>query len=207
LAAGFYERRVFPLINDAAGRYSRLRRLRADLCTRATGRVLEIGFGTGANLVFYPASVDSIIGIEPNEGMIDRARRHLATCRVPVSVRAGTAEALPAEDASVDTVVSTLTLCSVDDPERALGELRRVVHPDGRLLLLEHGLAADEAVARWQHRLNPVQRVVACGCNLNRPIAALVAQAGFDVSELRSSYLPGAPRPLGWFTAGQARPR
>jgi ubiquinone/menaquinone biosynthesis C-methylase UbiE len=206
MLGGFYERRIFPLINDAAGRSSRLRRLRAELLAHATGRVLEIGFGTGANLAYYPASVASVVGIEPNEGMTERARRHLAASAVPVSVLAGIAEALPADDASVDTVVTTLTLCSVANPNQALRELRRVVRPEGRLLVLEHGLAADDVVARWQERLNPIQRVVACGCNLNRPIGVLVAGAGFQTSELRSFHLRGAPRPLGWFTVGPARP-
>ncbi len=201
----FYERRIFPIINDLAGRVSSLRRLRAEVLAHAAGQVLEIGFGTGANLGYYSASVSHVTAIEPNSGMTDRAGRHLSSATTPVTLLAGVAEDLPFDAAAFDAVVTTLTLCSVTDPRRVLTELRRVVRPGGALLMLEHGLADDPSVARWQQRLNGVQRVVACGCNLNRPMLQLVRDAGFDVAALRTGFAPGVPRPLGWITSGCAR--
>jgi ubiquinone/menaquinone biosynthesis C-methylase UbiE len=200
---GFYERRVFPWLNDLANGAA-LRELRREVLAPARGRVVEIGLGTGANLPLYPAAVSSLIAVEPSGGMLARARARIAAAPFPVEVREGRAEALPLEDGCADTAVSTLTLCTVTDPLRVLAELRRVLRPGAPLLLLEHGLADDPGVARWQHRLNPVQNVVACGCNLDRPVRELVAQGGFRLDSLRTLQLPGSPRVLGWMTLGTA---
>lgn len=203
---GFYQRRIFPWLNDRFCSDEQLRELRAETLRTARGRVLEIGFGTGLNLPHYPPQVVSIVAVEPNAGMLERARPRIAAAAVPVEAIAGGAEAIALPSASFDTAVSVLTLCTVGDPARALAELRRLLRPDGRLLLLEHGLAPDPGVARWQHRLNRLERVLACGCNLDRPMADLVQGSGFRFETLRRFYAPGIPRTHGWLTLGCARP-
>ena len=201
---GFYESRVFPWLNDRLAGKPELEKLRAEAVAGARGRVVEIGFGTGLNLPRYPAAVRSLVGVEPNDGMRLRAQPRIAAARFPVEVIAGSAEKLPLADAGFDTAVSTLTLCTVADPARALAELRRVLRDDGALLLMEHGLADDPAVARWQRRLNGVQRVMACGCNLDRPIAELVQTNGFRFASIRRFYAPRMPRTHGWVTIATA---
>lgn len=203
---GFYQRRIFPWLNDRFCSDEQLQELRAETLRTARGRVLEIGFGTGLNLPHYPPQVVSIVAVEPNAGMLERARPRIAAAAVPVEAIAGGAEAIALPSASFDTAVSVLTLCTVGDPARALAELRRLLRPDGRLLLLEHGLAPDPGVARWQHRLNRLERVLACGCNLDRPMADLVQGSGFRFETLRRFYAPGIPRTHGWLTLGCARP-
>ena len=202
---GFYERRIFPWLNDKMTASPELLRLRAETLAPARGQVVEIGFGTGANLDHYPAAVESITAIEPNEGMNTRAVDRTRQSRFPVSIVHSAAESIALPDRSADTAVSTLTLCSVADPARVLGELRRVLRADGRLIVLEHGLSTDASIARWQNRLNGIQNVVACGCNLNRPIAGLITAAGFTFDKVDSFYAPGIPRTHGWITAGTAR--
>lgn len=203
---GFYQRRIFPWLNDRFCSDEQLQELRAETLRTARGRVLEIGFGTGLNLPHYPPQVVSIVAVEPNAGMLERAGPRIAAAAVPVEAIAGGAEAIALPSASFDTAVSVLTLCTVGDPARALAELRRLLRPDGRLLLLEHGLAPDPGVARWQHRLNRLERVLACGCNLDRPMADLVQGSGFRFETLRRFYAPGIPRTHGWLTLGCARP-
>jgi SAM-dependent methyltransferase len=202
--ASFYERRIFPWINDKLTSAPEVQRLRTEALAGARGRTIEIGFGGGANLPFYPPAVDEIVGVEPNRGMFRFGQRRARAHRVPVRLAIAEGEALPFAGDVFDTAVSTLTLCTVADPHAVLAELRRVLHDDGRLIVLEHGLAAEPSVARWQHRLNPVQNVVACGCNLNRPTRDVVEHAGFVFTAIRQFFLPGVPRPMGWFTVGTA---
>lgn len=202
---GFYEQRVFPWLNDRLAKNRDLQQLRAEMLAAARGSVIEIGFGTGLNLPFYPAVVSSIAAIEPNEGMIARARKRAARHPGALEIVKGRAEELPFDDASFDSAVTTLTLCSVWDPMRALAELRRVLKPDGRLIVIEHGRSAEPSVARWQDRLNAIQNVLACGCNINRPTVDLVERSGFRFETVRNFYAPKLPRTHGWVTAGVAR--
>ena len=201
---GFYERRVFPWLNDKLTASPELIQIRADALAAARGRVIEIGFGSGQNLAHYPANVESIVAIEPNEGMHDRAVPRIRASRIPVDMRVGHAESLPLPDRSLDTAVSMLTLCTVSDPARVLAELHRVLRDDGRLIVMEHGLSQEPGVARWQNRLNRIQNVVGCGCNLNRPIADLVESHGFRFETLRRFYVAGVPRTHGWISVGSA---
>ncbi len=201
---GFYGRRIFPWLNDKLTTDPELEKTRVEALAPARGRVIEIGFGSGLNLAHYPDRVESITGVEPNEGMRDRAERRIAASRILVEIVAGRAESLPSPDSSFDTAVSTLTLCSVADPGRVLGELYRVLREDGRLLILEHGRSEEPRVARWQNRLNPIQKIVGCGCNLNRPIQSLVESAGFHFHSFRKFYAPKGPRTHGWITLGSA---
>ena len=201
---GFYERRVFPWLNEKLGADPQLVQTRGEALTPARGRVVEIGFGSGANLAHYPPAVERIIGIEPNEGMLDRATPQIRRSRIPVALIVAEAEHLPFIDRSFDTAVSTLTLCSVLDPGRAMDELRRVLRDTGSLVLIEHGLSPDPGVARWQNRLDRLQNVIACGCHLNRPIARLIEAHGFRFDNIRTFYASTPPRTHGWITVGVA---
>ena len=204
MSGGFYERRVFPWLNDRLNADPELEKMRADALSGARGRVVEIGFGSGLNLRHYPGAVRSLVAVEPNDGMHARARPRIEASDFPVEVIRGIAEHLPLADAGFDTAVSTLTLCTVADPARVLAELHRVLRPDGRLLLMEHGLSDDDGVARWQKRFNGLQRIVACGCNLDRPIGQLVQAHGFRFESVRRFYAPKLPRTHGWVTVGAA---
>ncbi|HZW46766.1 MAG TPA: class I SAM-dependent methyltransferase [Microvirga sp.] len=172
----------------------------------ATGVVLEIGMGPGLNLPLYnPLTVTKIIGVDPNDAFLHLGATRHRNSRVPLEIVRAPAEALPLRDGIVDTAVITYTLCSVDDPEQALREVRRVLKAEGRVLFLEHGLSPEEDVARWQHRLNPVWRSLAVGCNLTRPVAELLQSTGFSIKDMEEYYLGGAPRVLGFHCRGVAQ--
>jgi predicted TPR repeat methyltransferase len=182
---GLYSETIFPWLLDRALGHPNIMRRRQALVSGASGEVLEIGFGSGATLPFYdPARVSRLTVVEPSAGMNRRAAAQLATSPVPVTAVAGAGEQLPFGDACFDTVVCCLTLCSVADVGQVLAEVRRVLKPGGRFLFLEHVLADDPGRQRWQQRLNPVQRVVGVGCNLNRASALLVQAAGFQLDPL-----------------------
>jgi len=201
---GLYERLVFPWLLDHLTSGAEFTRLRRDTLAPACGRVVEIGFGTGASVSLYPSTVTGVVGLDPNPGMYARAHPRTAPAAIPTTLVVGTAEALPLRDECADTAVSLLTLCSVTDPHTTLRELRRVLRHDGRLLLMEHGLSPEPGVARWQHRLDWLESIVACGCHLTRPVEALVGAAGFRFDTVRSFALGGAPRTHGWLTIGTA---
>ena len=180
---------------ERAGLAERRRRLLA----AARGDVLEIGAGTGSNIPHYPEAVEALVLVEPEEPMARRAERRLAGSGRRGRVVQASAESLPFADGSFDTVVCTLVLCSVADPPAALGELRRVLRPAGRLLFLEHVRADDAKLARWQDRLRRPWRRLACGCNCDRRTVAAIEHAGFRLEELERGELPKAPpivRPL-----------
>ena len=202
---GFYERRVFPWLNDRFTSAPQIERLRTEALAPARGRVLEIGFGTGLNLAHYGAGVRELVAVEPSDGMLARAAPRIAAAPFPVRVITGLAERLPLDDASFDTVVSVLTLCTVAQPAQALAQLWRVLRPEGAFLLLEHGLADDAGVARWQHRLDGLQTRVACGCHLDRDMVRLVREQGFRFEQSRRFFVPGIPRTHGWMTLVLAR--
>lgn len=172
----------------------------------ARGVVLEIGMGPGLNLPFYnPDQVSKVIGVDPNDAFLHLGERRHQSSPVPLEIIRSPAERLPLKEASIDTAVITYTLCSVDDPEQALREVRRVLKPDGQVLFLEHGLSPEMDVARWQHRLNPIWRSLAVGCNLTRPVAELLRKAGFSIKDMEEYYLGGAPRVIGFHCRGVAQ--
>lgn len=181
---------------------------RAKVVPLATGRVLELGAGGGANLRFYNRdAVESVTGVDPSDELIALAsQRMLPADRGFFRPEKGVAEALPFPDASFDTVLSTFTLCSVQDQARALREARRVLKPGGRLLFLEHGLSPDAGPCKWQHRLEPAWKHIAGGCHLTRPITQAVLDAGFSVGERHGWYMDKSPRVLGWVEWGEGRP-
>jgi ubiquinone/menaquinone biosynthesis C-methylase UbiE len=172
---------------------------REQLLAPARGRVLEIGGGTGANLPYYGPEVDELVISEPEELMARRLEKKLPQYERTIQVLHVPAEELPFEDGSFDFVVTTLVLCTVDDPDRALQEARRVLKPGGSLLFLEHVRADDAKLARWQDRLNGFQKRFACGCNCNRATLDTIGKNGFSVAEVEHSRFPKGPpyvRPL-----------
>lgn len=201
----FYDRYVLPRLISCACAGPSIMKQRAKVVPLAAGRVLELGIGGGLNLAFYnPAKVTEVIGVDPSAELRARAESAPHAEGLKVSVREGTAEALPFDPASFDAVVCTFTLCSVRSPAAALAEAKRVLKPGGRLLFCEHGLAPDPGVARWQRRIEPVWKAIAGGCHLTRPVTAAIEAAGFAVAEPQSMYLPGAPRFAGWNEWGTA---
>ncbi len=181
-------------------------RQREKVVPLASGRVLEIGVGSGLNLAFYdPARVEEICGLDPAVELQDRSRARAAAGTLTVRHFTGSAEEIPFASDAFDTVLTTFTLCSIPDVTLALREMRRVLKPSGRLLFAEHGLAPDPAVARWQTRLNPAWRILSRGCNMNRPIASLLRDGGFAPTSLETLYLPG-PRVLNYHYWGAAAP-
>lgn len=201
---GFYRRQVVPRLIELAMRQKELRPLRERVLCAAEGRVLEIGAGSGLNLPLYPASIRSVIGLEPASPLLHLAAQRSRTSSAPVALVQGSAEALPLDDRSIDTVVTTWTLCTIPDVVRALAEIRRVFCPGGVLLFVEHGLAPEPNVRRWQDRLDPPWSRFAGGCHLNRPIDKLIRDAGFQLDSLRTFRLPG-PRTHTFMYEGSAR--
>lgn len=201
---GFYERCMLPWLIDRGMRNKVMARYRPRVPPLAEGRVLEVGMGAGLNLPYYTRRVQHLFGLEPADYLRDAAAELADSVPYPVTLLASGAEAIPLESASMDTVVSTWTLCSIPDVDSALLEMRRVLKPGGRLLFFEHGRAPDADVARLQDRLAPALRVLA-GCNPNRPIDALVEKAGFAFSEIERAYMDG-PRFIAFHYIGEARP-
>jgi ubiquinone/menaquinone biosynthesis C-methylase UbiE len=169
----------------------------------AEGRVLEIGVGSGLNLPFYGRNTERVIGIDPSARLLGRARKAAVGSPVAVTLLECSAEAIPLENRSVDTVVSTWTLCTIPDVHRALGELRRVLKPGGRLLFIEHGRSPEPYVCRWQDRLTPVWRRVAGGCHLNRAIGPMIEESGFEIVEMKTVYMTG-PKLMTFMYEGSA---
>ncbi|HYG28547.1 MAG TPA: class I SAM-dependent methyltransferase [Caulobacteraceae bacterium] len=204
--ASLYDRYIMPALIGCACSTRPVMKQRAKVVPLAEGRVLELGIGGGLNLRFYdPAKVERVFGVDPSPELRRRAAAADRPEGLTVEVRDGTAECLPFEDASFDSVVCTYTLCSVQNPAAALKEARRVLKPDGRLLFCEHGRAPDPGVAKWQRRIEPVWKTLAGGCHLTRPVGDAIERAGFWFDKFDSMYLPGAPRFAGWNEWGQAR--
>ena len=199
-----YSRYVFPRFCDWLMRNPRMSRLRMEVLSQVDGEILEIGFGTGLNLEHYPGRVRQITAVDPGLGMTRIARRRIEGSRIDVDLRAATAENLPFADERFDCVVSTWTLCSINQAERAVSEIRRVSGPRGHLSLLEHGLGEDPAVRRWQRRLTPLQRRIADGCRLDVDIEALINEGAWARVRVERFLLEGAPRIIGSMYRGAA---
>lgn len=201
---GFYDDVLLPRLCDLGMRSRQLRPYRERAVTAAEGRILEVGIGSGLNLPFYSPAVREIVGLEPSSRMVAMARRKANKAGSPVTFVEGSAEAIPLENESVDTAVTTWTLCSIPRVGMALGEMRRVLRRDGCLLFVEHGLAPDERVRKWQHRLTPAWRRFNGGCHLDRPIQRLIEEAGFHLERLQTGYMRG-PKALSFIYEGTAR--
>lgn len=201
----FYQRRILPSLTDLAMRQINLAVYCRRVIPAAEGRVLEIGVGSGLNLPLYTRRAERVIGLDPSPKLLQMARNAMSTTAFPVELMAGPAEAIPLEDRSIDTVVTTWTLCTIPDAPRALGEMRRVLKPEGRLLFVEHGRAPDASVRRWQNRLTLLWKRIGGGCHLNRAIADLIVTAGFRPDRLETGYMKG-PKPMTFMYEGSAKP-
>lgn len=198
-AMGFYSRHILPRVLNLSCGAEPVRQQRRKVVPLASGRVLEVGIGSGLNLPFYDAArVERVIGLDPAEEMLSYARRKATEVPFEVEYLSLAGEQIPLEADSVDTVLVTYTLCTIADAPAALEGMRRVLKPDGRLIFCEHGRAPDEAVRRWQHRLNPVWKRIGGGCNLDRDIPGLLSAAGFRIETIDTMYLPRVPRFAGF---------
>jgi ubiquinone/menaquinone biosynthesis C-methylase UbiE len=203
---GFYQEQIVPLLINLTMRRQELVAYRSRVVPAAEGRVLEIGVGSGLNLPFYSRNVERLIGLDPSPKLLSMVRRNLRRSLSSVELIEGSAEAIPLEKNSVDTVVTTWTLCSIPDADHALREIHRVLRPAGRLLFVEHGRAPEPNVRWWQDRLTPVWKRIGGGCHLNRAIQMLIENAGFQFDRLETGYMRG-PKPLTFMYEGSARPR
>ncbi|GAA2773022.1 class I SAM-dependent methyltransferase [Kitasatospora cinereorecta] len=203
---GWYDEQVLPRIINVACGVKSARPLRRRVCTGLVGDVVEIGFGSGHNVPFYPAAVRSVSAVEPSDVGWRLASGRVEKSHVLVRRAGLDGQRLPFADASFDSALSTWTLCTIPDVQAALTELRRVLKPGGVLRFLEHGLAPEQdvKVRRWQYRLEPLQMRVFGGCHLTRPITELLATAGFALTEVDAFYEEGAPKPLGADSLGSA---
>ena len=205
MAMGLYRDHILPHLIHLSMRQRNLAAYRARVLPAAQGRVLEIGIGSGLNLPYYSTTVEQVIGLDPSPKLLGMAREAARRTSLPLDLIENSAEAIPLYNRSIDTVVTTWTMCSIPDVQRALGEMRRVLKPEGRLLFVEHGRSPDPGVRRWQDRLTPVWRRVGGGCHLNRPIGELIEAAGFRIERIETGYMRG-PKPMTFMYEGSARP-
>lgn len=201
---GFYGDHIFPRLMEWVMAGEEFRRLRRVLLASTQGEVLELGIGTGLNLLHYPETVRNLYAVDPAVLLPNTVLARRARLPFPVDIQRGTAEALPYPDRRFDCIVSTWTLCTIPDPMRALHEVGRVLKPEGKFLFLEHGRSDDRKIAAWQDRLNPIQNVIGCGCNLNRQIDRLITQSGFTIAHLDRFSMEGVPRLAGEMYQGTA---
>ena len=200
-----YQDHVLPHLVNLAMRNRYLVPYRERVIAAVKGRVLEIGIGSGMNLSFYSSTVSEVLGLEPAPRLIEMARRSARRSSATVTFVEAAAEAIPLDDNSIDTVVMTWTLCSIPAAQQALMEIRRVLKPVGQLLFVEHGQAPEPNVRKWQDLLTPIWKRVAGGCHLNRPIPALIENAGFRIGKLTTGYMKG-PKPMTFTYEGHANP-
>lgn len=203
---GLYATQIFPHLMDWVMSGDEFQRLRKLLLQGAHGEVLEIGLGTGLNLPHYPGSVSCLHAVDPAPLLPNRVAQRSRVVAFPVQIKQVSAETLPFDDRTFDCVVSTWTLCTIPDPVKALREVRRVLKPNGVFLFLEHGRSEDAKIATWQDRVNPLQRVIGCGCNLNRKIDQLIGQAGLAITKLDRFHMQHVPRLGGAMYRGSAMP-
>jgi ubiquinone/menaquinone biosynthesis C-methylase UbiE len=200
----FYAQRILPGILDMVMRNKEATRYRSAIVSAAAGRVLEIGAGSGLNLPFYGSTVSRLHALDSSPAMLQMARERHSAARFPIEFIEASAEEIPLASRSIDTVVTTWSLCTIPDAAKALREARRVLAPGGTLLFVEHGLAPDPSVARWQRQLDPLWRRVAGGCHLDRRIDRMIGESGFRIVEMESAYARG-PRPFTYMYSGRAR--
>jgi ubiquinone/menaquinone biosynthesis C-methylase UbiE len=200
---GFYTDRILPRITDVVMASKEFEPIRARVAADLAGEVLEIGFGSGLNVAHYPPAVHRVQAVDPAALGRKLAGKRLATSSIAVEFVGTDGQQLPVETGSVDHVLATWTLCTIPRPERALAEIHRVLRSGGMYHFVDHGRSPEPGVARWQDRLTPIQRRVAGGCHLNRPIRDLIAAAGLQFSKMDNYYVRG-PRPMGYMYEGVA---
>jgi SAM-dependent methyltransferase len=201
---GFYCDHIFPRLMEWLMAGEEFHRLRRELLASTHGDVLELGIGTGLNLLHYPPTVRNLYAVDPALLLPNTVIARRACLPFPVHIQRGTAEALSHTDRHFDYVVSTWTLCTIPDPVLALREVERVLKPDGIFIFLEHGRSADDKISAWQDRLNPIQNLIGCGCHLNRQIDQLITQAGLEIAHLDRFIMTSVPRLGGEMYCGTA---
>ncbi len=201
----FYDNHILPHVIDLACGSKPVLKQREKIVPQAEGRILEIGMGSGINIPFYdPAKVEKVWGLEPSEGMREKARPRVEAAPFELEWLGLPGEEIPLDNDSADTIVLTYTLCTIPDWRAAVEQMRRVLKPGGKLLFSEHGKAPDEAVRKWQDRINPVWKKIGGGCHLNRDIPKLLTEGGFDIKQLDSMYVPSTPKVAGFTYWGYA---
>lgn len=200
---GLYNDRILPYLIELSMADSILGSYRQEVLADVSGDVLEIGFGTGLNLPYYPDQVRQLVTVDPNPGVHRLAQRRIDASPIRVDHRTLSGEALPMADHSFDSVVSTFTLCSIPKIEQALAEIYRVLRPGGRFFFVEHGLSDEPSVQVWQHRLTPLQKRIAGGCHFDRDMRQLIEQQ-FDQVELEAAHVKQVPKFAGYFYRGVA---
>lgn len=200
---GFYSGQILPRATDVIMAAKQLGPIRARVAAELDGEVLEVGFGSGLNIAYYPPAVRRVRAVDPATLGRKLAAKRLATAPAPVEFAGLDGQHLPVDSDSVDHVLATWTLCSIPQPERALAEIYRVLRPGGRFHFAEHGRSPDPKVARWQDRLTPIQRRLAGGCRLNRPIQTLIEASGLELAKIATYHLQG-PKTFGYMYEGVA---
>lgn len=201
---GFWDDRVLPRLIDRGMRNDFMAAHRDCAAPLASGRVLEIGFGSGLNVPLYTDQVEHLFGLEPSSLLCEKSAEFTADAPFPVDVLTAPAESIPLEANEIDTVVSSWTLCSIPDIAKALEEIRRVLKPSGQFVFIEHGRAPEQKLARWQDRLEPLT-VPLLGCRLNRAMDELISESGFELINMEKGYKDG-PKIIAYHYIGQARP-
>ena len=202
---GFYTDVIIPIFYDTSMDSSKINEGRKSILNKITEEeILEIGFGTGINVKFYPENVKKIIGIDINRGMLKQFNKKKLNSKIEIQSLHQDGEKLPFPDDSISGVSSTYTLCTIRNIDTALSEIYRVMKPGGKYYFLEHGLADKPNIQKWQHRLNPIQKIWAGGCNLNRDIRSLITNAGFEITELNNYYMQRDPKIVGYMYEGIA---
>jgi ubiquinone/menaquinone biosynthesis C-methylase UbiE len=202
---GFYTDVIIPLFYDTSMDSSKINEGRKSILGKITeDEILEIGFGTGINIKFYPENVKKIIGVDVNGGMLKQFDKKSSNGKIEIELLHRSGETLPFHDNSINAAISTYTLCSIKNVTSSLSEIFRVLKPGGKYYFLEHGLADNPKTQKWQHRLNPIQKIWAGGCNLNRDIKLLISNAGFNIIELKNFYMKRDPKIVGYMYEGIA---
>jgi len=202
---GLYDRYILPVVLNAAMSTKPIRYQRKKVVPRASGRVLEIGFGAGHNLPFYDASkVTHLWALEPSKEMRERAAERVSQSSIPLEFLDLPSEEIPLRNEEADTILITYTLCTIPDVAKALGEMRRVLKSGGKMIFCEHGQAPDADVRKWQERLTPAWKFIGGGCHVGRPIPKMIIDSGFRIEGMETMYLPGTPRFAGFNYWGDA---
>jgi SAM-dependent methyltransferase len=201
---GVYGDQILPRLQDKVMKRKGTADVRRRVCSGLVGDVVEVGFGTGLNVPYYPPEVTRIFAVEPSRVCMQLASERIARSKVPVDLAGLTGERLDLPSDSIDAVLSTWTMCTIPDLAAALEELRRVLKPGGALHFVEHGHAPDATTARWQRRIEPLNKKLAGGCHLTRRVPEFVEQSGFQITHLDTYYFEGEPKPFGYTFEGQA---